>query len=163
MPIKGVDGCYNFTFILELICFKSTIIHWNSILFIKLHAVIPTIVVNSANKLKSTMKNILSDSGKIMPSDYKIYKIRWYILMIFSLLSFQQCYIWQTFGPIERSVRYAYSNWTEDTVVIKYVKKSCWKSSGKFYGIEGIWNLKIVTLIFLILRKNGEKLRINVQ
>ena len=48
----------------------------------------------------------------------KVYKIRWYILLIFSLLSFQQCFIWQTFGPIERSVRYAYSNWSEDTVVM---------------------------------------------
>ena len=63
--------------------------------------------------MKNKMENRLTE-----PYVYKVYKSRWYILAIFSLLSFQQCFVWQTFGPIERSVRYAYPNWSKDTIVM---------------------------------------------
>ena len=31
---------------------------------------------------------------------------------------FQKCFVWNTFGPIERSIRYAYPNWNADTVAM---------------------------------------------
>ena len=82
-----------------------------------------SIATTSNIDFSATAKTLTSpnDSKKLLNAQsgrYKIYRKRWYILLIFSLLSFQQCFIWQTFGPIERSVRYAYPNWSEDTVVM---------------------------------------------
>lgn len=48
---------------------------------------------------------------------YKVYKRRWYILMLFSLLACLQCLVWNTFGPIDRSIKYAY-NWSDATVAM---------------------------------------------
>ena len=44
--------------------------------------------------------------------EIKVYKRRWYILGLFGLLACHQCIVWNTFGPIESAVQYAY-HWTD--------------------------------------------------
>ena len=44
----------------------------------------------------------------------KVYKRRWYILGLFCLLACHQCVVWNTFGPIESSMQYAY-HWSNST------------------------------------------------
>ena len=44
----------------------------------------------------------------------KVYKRRWYILALFCGLACHQCIVWNTFGPIETAVEYAYG-WPDST------------------------------------------------
>ena len=44
-----------------------------------------------------------------------VYSRRWYILGLFGLLACHQCIVWNTFGPIESGVQFAY-NWSNSTV-----------------------------------------------
>ena len=44
----------------------------------------------------------------------KVYKRRWYILAVFCGLACHQCIVWNTFGPIESAVEYAYG-WPDST------------------------------------------------
>ncbi len=46
---------------------------------------------------------------------YQIYRRRWYIVVLFSCLSLQQNAVWNTFGPVDLSVRYAYG-WSDAAV-----------------------------------------------
>lgn len=48
--------------------------------------------------------------GRDLP-EIRVYKRRWYILFVFCLLACHQCIVWNTFGPIETAVQYAYG-WT---------------------------------------------------
>jgi len=43
-----------------------------------------------------------------------VYTRRWYILLLFGLLACHQCIVWNTFGPIESGVQFAY-NWSNST------------------------------------------------
>lgn len=57
-------------------------------------------------------ERVISDS--VEPTglpEIKVFKRRWYILGVFCLLACHQCIVWNTFGPIESSLIYAY-NWT---------------------------------------------------
>ena len=40
--------------------------------------------------------------------EMKMYKRRWYILILFSALACHQCTVWNTWGPIASSVQAAY-------------------------------------------------------
>ena len=42
------------------------------------------------------------------------YSLRWYILVMFGLLACHSCVVWNTWGPIETSVQFAY-NWSNST------------------------------------------------
>ena len=48
-------------------------------------------------------------------STYRLYRHRFYIIAVFGLLAFNQCFIWLTFSPIARSAE-VYYNITESTV-----------------------------------------------
>ena len=48
---------------------------------------------------------------------YRTYKRRWYILGLFSLLALHQCLVWNTWGPVDRAVQYAYG-WSDATVAL---------------------------------------------
>ena len=47
---------------------------------------------------------------------YIVYKSRWYVLIVFSLLSSMNSLIYGTFGPIASGMMYAYPGWTETDV-----------------------------------------------
>ena len=47
--------------------------------------------------------------------EIRVYKRRWYILGLFGLLACHQCIVWNTFGPIESAVQYAY-HWSNAEV-----------------------------------------------
>ena len=49
---------------------------------------------------------------------FQAYRRRWYILFSFSMLSLLQCAVWNTFGPIYESVKYAY-DWSDATVALQ--------------------------------------------
>jgi hypothetical protein len=49
-----------------------------------------------------------SSSGSQSSVGYKSYKRRWYILSLFAIMSLHQCLVWNTFGPIDKAVKYAY-------------------------------------------------------
>ena len=51
-------------------------------------------------------------------SIFQAYRRRWYILFSFSMLSLLQCAVWNTFGPIYESVKYAY-DWSDATVALQ--------------------------------------------
>ena len=51
------------------------------------------------------------------PGKYHVYKRRWYILCLFSLFAFLQCFIWNTFGPLTYAVEFAYK-WGDETIAM---------------------------------------------
>lgn len=55
----------------------------------------------------------ISEESTDLP-ELKIYRRRWYILLLFCLLACQQCLVWNTFGPIESGAIFAYS-WSAST------------------------------------------------
>ena len=89
------------------------------------------------------------------------YKRRWYILLCFSLLAFLQCAVWNTFGPIVKSVEYAYhwsdatvammANWGTITFVI-FVFPLCW--------ILETLGLRVATITVGTLTAIGATLRV---
>ena len=44
------------------------------------------------------------------------YPIRWYVLLIFSLLCLCQCVIWNTWGPVSKVAKIVYPKWTDGTI-----------------------------------------------
>ncbi|KZS19268.1 Disrupted in renal carcinoma protein 2 [Daphnia magna] len=48
----------------------------------------------------------------------KVYKRRWFILGLFSLLSFMQCTVWNTWGPIAESSLTAFPSWDAKTIAL---------------------------------------------
>ena len=51
---------------------------------------------------------------------FKPYKRRWYILSLFAILALHQCLVWNTFGPIDKAVKYAYK-WVSSSLIIASV------------------------------------------
>merc|ERR1711892_5198 len=45
-----------------------------------------------------------------------VYSIRWYILLIFSLLNMFQCTIWNTWGPVEKVAKVVFASWSNQTI-----------------------------------------------
>ena len=82
----------------------------------------------------------------------QVYTRRWYILGTFSLIACMQCLIWNTFGPIDNSIKYAY-DWNDSTVAmmanwgtitfIIIVFPFCWIMETK-----GLFHFKKYDLIF---------------
>lgn len=79
----------------------------------------------------------LSDREHTESVETKVFKRRWYVLGLFSLMCCHQCSIWNTYGPIETSIKYAYDKtWTNTTVAmmanwgtimfITFVVPICW-------------------------------------
>ena len=56
-------------------------------------------------------------SGTLGIPEMRVYKRRWYILILFSLMACHQCAIWNTWGPIASSVQSAYG-WSDGTVAM---------------------------------------------
>ena len=55
--------------------------------------------------------------------EIRVYKRRWYILGLFGLLACHQCIVWNTFGPIESAVQYAY-HWSNAEVSSEMIPSS---------------------------------------
>ena len=51
-----------------------------------------------------------------MDPDLGVYSIRWYILLIFSLLNMSQCTIWNTWGPVEKVAKVVFTSWSNQTI-----------------------------------------------
>ena len=66
-------------------------------------------IVNENDETDGVIEDAANDDG--LP-EIKVYKRRWYILGLFCVLACHQCIVWNTFGPIESSVQYAYG-WTD--------------------------------------------------
>ena len=65
-----------------------------------------------------TMKFNVSAQDSVESTDLpeiRVYKRRWYILGLFGLLACHQCLVWNTFGPIESAVQFAY-HWSNAEV-----------------------------------------------
>ena len=43
---------------------------------------------------------------------FRVYKRRWYILLIFSLHAMFQCTVWNTWGPVENVALAVFEHWT---------------------------------------------------
>uniref|UniRef100_A0A0B7B0U3 Major facilitator superfamily (MFS) profile domain-containing protein n=1 Tax=Arion vulgaris TaxID=1028688 RepID=A0A0B7B0U3_9EUPU len=56
----------------------------------------------------------IQDPG-IPESDFKVYKRRWYILILYSVYSFTQSAVWNTWGPISRPSEEAF-NWDDSMI-----------------------------------------------
>lgn len=67
-------------------------------------------------ELEEHISETSSDSLSSRPI-YRVFKTRWYILILFSLLACFQCQVWNTWGPIEVAVRYGYG-WQDSTVAM---------------------------------------------
>ena len=55
-----------------------------------------------------TSQDFSSSSGSDSSVTFKSYKRRWYILSLFATMALLQCLVWNTFGPIDKAVKYAY-------------------------------------------------------
>jgi len=65
------------------------------------------------NELGSVVPKQVSVESKDLPL-LVVYTRRWYILGVFCLLACHQCIVWNTFGPIESGVQFAY-DWSNST------------------------------------------------
>ena len=70
---------------------------------------------NNYRQFEDDQVSSTSDEAEI---ETKVYKRRWYVLALFSAMACHQCAIWNTYGPIDRSVKYAYPNWTDATIAM---------------------------------------------
>ncbi|PVD36113.1 hypothetical protein C0Q70_03086 [Pomacea canaliculata] len=52
-----------------------------------------------------------------VPEEFKLYKRRWYILMLYSLLAATQSGVWNTFSPIKRTTEDAFG-WNDATIAL---------------------------------------------
>jgi len=81
-------------------------------------------------KVLDTLKKYLNDiEGQVQelqepegtespgPVETKVFKRRWYILALYSLLCCHQCTVWNTYGPITKAVMYAY-DWPNSTIAM---------------------------------------------
>ncbi len=50
-------------------------------------------------------------------SSHRVYRRRWYILLLFATLELHQCLVWNTFGPIAFAVKFAY-RWSDATLAM---------------------------------------------
>jgi len=53
-----------------------------------------------------------------LPIDTRVYPVRWYILLVFSLLGFAQAMVFNTWGPIANSAKRVFPGWTDATVAL---------------------------------------------
>ena len=58
-----------------------------------------------------TDKEQLIGGGEVV-----VYKRRWYILTVFSLLAMFQCCVWNTWGPVVDVASLVYPSWTQGTL-----------------------------------------------
>ena len=89
----------------------------------------------SVNDSAST--SVISEESRTFPPDDGTfaYRRRWYILLLFCLMNFAQNIIWNTWGPLLTSARYAFgwsladvalqTNWGSITYVVSIVF-FCW-------------------------------------
>lgn len=74
-----------------------------------------SLVDGVANSLNSSAEH----DGKGVPQaeqSYQTYKIRFWILGLFSATAFLQSTVWGTFGSIAESAEYAFKSWTDATI-----------------------------------------------
>lgn len=71
--------------------------------------------------LESPIQSQLSDSAcgsnAGTNNEIRVYKRRWYVLILFSLLAFTQGSFWITWGPIAASSEYAFG-WTDADIAL---------------------------------------------
>ena len=60
--------------------------------------------------------SMLNLENGAMANKYIVYKSRWYVLIVFSLLSSINSIIYGTFGPIASGLMYAYPNYNQTDV-----------------------------------------------
>ncbi|XP_037071709.1 uncharacterized MFS-type transporter C09D4.1-like [Pollicipes pollicipes] len=72
---------------------------------------------------KSTENGRIESSGRTHAADtidraaaLRTYRRRWYILLVYSALSFSQCAIWNTFGPITKAAQAAFPKWNNTII-----------------------------------------------
>ncbi len=58
-----------------------------------------------------------SDDSTSSGPPYRTYPLRWWVLLSFSSLAAWQGAVWNTFGPVDAALRYAYG-WSDATVAI---------------------------------------------
>ena len=58
-----------------------------------------------------TDKEQLIGGGEVV-----VYRRRWYILTVFSLLAMFQCCVWNTWGPVVDVASLVYPSWTQGTL-----------------------------------------------
>lgn len=68
--------------------------------------------------LDGTSDRVGPSDGTSPPQSLVIYGSRWWILLVFSLMSFGQNVIWNTWSPLDKSVALAF-NWTTADVALQ--------------------------------------------
>ena len=96
----------------------------------------------------------------IFQKSFQVYKRRWFILGVFSLIACWQDLIWNTFGPIDNSIKYAYQ-WTDSTIAmfanwgtitfVMIVFPFCYLMETK--------GLRLITIIMAVLVASGSVIR----
>ena len=51
----------------------------------------------------------------LLPAEGRVYRRRWYILMIFGMINFLQNVVWNTWGPIAQSAEVVFE-WTDSQI-----------------------------------------------
>lgn len=115
-------------------------------------------LMKSTNGKQSPMLNLSAFPQKRV---LRVYSRRWLVLMLFSLLSFMQCTVWNTWGPISNSSFTAYPSWNASTIAlfgnwgtITYVIFTI-----PFIWICDVYGLRVGTLVSAFLMATGTAIR----
>ncbi|CAC5362491.1 DIRC2 [Mytilus coruscus] len=73
------------------------------------------IVINTSDNISDV--GVLKDTDNKVTNETKLYKRRWYILVVFSLIAFAQGGIWNTWGPIAEASEEAFG-WTDGDIAL---------------------------------------------
>ena len=75
---------------------------------------------SSPNKADESLlpPKVTSNHSYIEQSETRVYKRRWYILIMYCIIKFMQDAMWNTFGPIETTARavYKWDGWVIDLI-----------------------------------------------
>jgi len=57
-----------------------------------------------------------SEKDLLVTTEVTVYRRRWYILTVFSLLAMFQCCVWNTWGPVVNVVKVVFPSWSQGTI-----------------------------------------------
>lgn len=84
------------------------------------------------------------------PLNGRVYGRRWVVLTLFSVLSFLQGMVWNTWGPIQNSAKHAFDFSSTDIAVLVI-----WGPVGFFPWLLFVWLMDKKGEVFLCLYKSG--------
>jgi len=80
-------------------------------------SVVPSYNVSNSSGIDSANLSTVDRTSHVTNSHLQVFKRRWYILLLFSLVYVMQSTIWNTWGPLAQSAKIAFG-WSLDEIAL---------------------------------------------